>query len=642
MGQYDGSIRINTDINKKPLSKGIKGIGASMKKLAGVIGVAFSVRALINFGKESKNLYKIQETQETKLATVMRQRMNATDDMIQSVKELTGAQQELGIIGDEVQLAGAQQLATFLSTDKALKQLIPSMNNLIAQQYGFDATAESARNLASLMGRAIGQGTLSRLARMGINVTDVQEKAFKMANEFERSRMLAEIITGNVGDMNRALAQTDLGRQQQLANTWGDVKEVFGEALTRFGVLFIPMLQKAVKLMENLANLFVFVADVMSDIMGQGYDDVAESGQKVVDVQHDIAEALEETTEAVDGSVAGFDKLNTLSDAMQPDEDTDIGIGGFSAEVGKGTKISPEMQGVFARIKDEMLPVLDEFMEYIRNLGEIFSFVWESYIKPFAEAIIENLLPVFENLAKSVLDFYNEALLPICEWILEELKPVFDVLFEYFIEAITQIINFLGGFIDFLTGVFTGDWSKAWEGIKTMAEAIWKGTINAWTTLWDTMSFVLKGAINGISSFLQVFVNGIISAINLAIRALNKLSFTVPNWVPAIGGRSWGFNIPELSKIEIPKLAQGAVIPPNQEFLAILGDQKSGTNIETPLDTMLQAFRMALSEHKRHSDNQPLNVTLELDGRQLARAVVPSLKTAERGRGVSLVIGETR
>ena len=90
--------------------------------------------------------------------------------------------------------------------------------------------------------------------------------------------------------------------------------------------------------------------------------------------------------------------------------------------------------------------------------------------------------------------------------------------------------------------------------------------------------------------------NAVVAAVNTMIRAINSISFTVPDWVPGVGGNYVGFNIPELSKLSIPKLATGAVIPANREFLAVLGDQKHGTNIEAPLDTIMQANEQLLTK----------------------------------------------
>ena len=162
------------------------------------------------------------------------------------------------------------------------------------------------------------------------------------------------------------------------------------------------------------------------------------------------------------------------------------------------------------------------------------------------------------------------------------------------------------------------DWVKnAWNAVKNF----WNENIApVFTAKW--WLDLGKTCINGLIAGFEGGINGIISAfesmINWIVDGLNKISFDIPDW---LGGGSFGINLPRanLGRVSIPRLAQGAVIPPNREFLAILGDQKQGTNIETPLDTMLQAFKQALSEGG-YGQNQ--TVVLELDGRELGRTIV--------------------
>jgi DNA repair ATPase RecN len=127
-----------------------------------------------------------------------------------------------------------------------------------------------------------------------------------------------------------------------------------------------------------------------------------------------------------------------------------------------------------------------------------------------------------------------------------------------------------------------------------------------------------KTAVNGLLDMIERMTNGIIKGINALIRGLNKIKFDVPSWVPAIGGKKLGFNIKEIAQVSIPKLAQGAVIPPNREFLAMLGDQKHGTNIEAPLDTIKQALAEVMAEFGRGSNNP---IILQLDGKTVAKVV---------------------
>lgn len=213
-----------------------------------------SINSLAACVNDLSNAYKIQVQAETQLAEVMRQRMNATDADIESIKRLASAQQELGVIGDEVQLAGAQQLATFLTQKSSIEQLLPAMNNLLAQQKGLNASSTDAYTVANMMGKAM-QGQVSALTRVGITMSETQKEALKMGTEEERAALLAEIITQNVGQMNAKLAQTDVGKQKQLENTLGDIKERAGAVVQSFQpfVTFAAMASTAIGGITTLA-----------------------------------------------------------------------------------------------------------------------------------------------------------------------------------------------------------------------------------------------------------------------------------------------------------------------------------------------------------------------------------------------------
>ena len=180
--------------------------------------------------------YASQVEVESKLQTVMRNTMNATDAEVQAIKDLCSAQQELGVIGDEVQLAGAQELATYMSKKESLAALIPVMNDIIAQQYGFNATQESAVNIATMMGKVFA-GQVSALSRYGYTFDETQEKILKFGTEEQKAATLAEVVRQSVGNVNAELAKTDAGRMVQLNNTIGDIKEQVGQMLMPFQAL---------------------------------------------------------------------------------------------------------------------------------------------------------------------------------------------------------------------------------------------------------------------------------------------------------------------------------------------------------------------------------------------------------------------
>ena len=201
--------------------------------------------------------YQVQLVAETQLATIMRQRMNSTNEEIQRIKDFCSAQQELGVIGDEVQLSGAQQMATFLKEKQSLETLIPAMNNLIAQQNGLNATNQDAVSIGNMMGKAM-QGQVEVLQRVGVTFDESQKQVLQFGTESERAAMLAEVITANVGNMNAELAKTDAGQQKQLENTLGDVKEQLGGLVQ--GVL--PFVTIAAQTMACVTNASKFAASL--------------------------------------------------------------------------------------------------------------------------------------------------------------------------------------------------------------------------------------------------------------------------------------------------------------------------------------------------------------------------------------------
>ena len=235
-----GSLRARLGLDKKPFDKGLKGaksgakkFGSAVKKIGAIIGAAFAIKIIARWGKAALNAYREQRSAELKLATIMRDRMKLGEEAFRRIVKQTGEYQKQGVIGDEIQLAGAQQLATFVKQEKALANLIPAMNNLLAQQKGYNAQAGDAVNIANMMGRVL-TGQVSALSRVGISFSDVQEKILKTGNELEVTATLSEVIADNVGNMNQELAKTDLGKIQSWNMFWGDMKEKLGKAIVPY------------------------------------------------------------------------------------------------------------------------------------------------------------------------------------------------------------------------------------------------------------------------------------------------------------------------------------------------------------------------------------------------------------------------
>lgn len=284
-------------------------------------------------------------------------------------------------------------------------------------------------------------------------------------------------------------------------------------------------------------------------------------------------------------------------------------------------------------------PIFEKIREAIQNASDYLQKVWDTIIRPVWEAIMrvvdklwtEHLKPLWDKilqfivkLANGALDIYNKFILPVKNWFVDnfggaiasEISNIINQIGNFLgviADAAGYIIDALGGVIDFIAGVFTGDWERAFGGLVD----------------------IFKGVINSMIVIVESFCNFFVRAINKIIEAINSLSFDVPDWVPGIGGETWGFNIPLISEVKIPRLATGAVVPPNREFMAVLGDNKKETEVVSPLSTIKQAMIEALRESGAGSKG--LTIVFEGELAALARILRPYIEDEGRRVGVSLV-----
>lgn len=260
---------------------GGEAIFSSLSKLSfGFNNIADAVGRVTGRMQEFVEANKMQQEAENKLAQVMRNTMGASMAEIDSIKQLASAQQELGVIGDEVQLAGAQELGTYLTKSETLKKLMPVMNDMVAQQYGLNASQESAVGIATMMGKVM-DGQVGALSRYGYKFDEAQEKILKFGTEEERAAVLADVISNSVGGMNEALANTPEGKVQQAANSFGDLKEKIGLVWTKIQVALLPMFEK--------------IRGKLDDIVGwldDHADDIANFVDNVVPIILSVATAV--------------------------------------------------------------------------------------------------------------------------------------------------------------------------------------------------------------------------------------------------------------------------------------------------------------------------------------------------------------
>ena len=438
--------------------------------------------------------------------------------------------------------------------------------------------------------------------------------------------------------------------------SFGRLKVAIADVVAPIASVFVPMLNAAIQAVIRFAGIVgQFLRGVLAGITGN--KGLADSAKEATQSEVKLGSAAKAAGKAVKRSLASFDQLERLN---EPTGSGGGGGSGGSVDIWGGfapDPISPQVQALVDRVLAILAPLMaidlnplqlslqnlwTSFTQLAAVVGEALSFLWYEILTPFIAWILEILAPAFTDTFAAGLELVTAAIAPLVQGIKllwEALKPVvafigeqvvtalqnwkqhFEVLAQVFREknpvivgifqniaqivtqmwavvgpvltafgnhfnrvfgsvsqtvgvAVGYMLDMLLGLTGFLSGTFTGNWQKAWEGVKLF----------------------LKSAVNGVITLLNSLVSRLASALNAVVRTANKLSFTVPAWVPSIGGRRFGVNLPYVSAPSIPYLAKGAVLPAGKPFLAMVGDQKHGTNIEAPLSTIQEAVAMVMED----------------------------------------------
>lgn len=222
---------------------------------------------------------------------------------------------------------------------------------------------------------------------------------------------------------------------------------------------------------------------------------------------------------------------------------------------------------------EEFREFLTDFYEnhikpIIEGIKESLTSLWEEHLKPLWE---ENLKPALDGVWETIKTLWDLIANLIGE-IVKTISPVIENILQMIAQFVDDIAGYVGGCIDvlkgiieFITGVFSGDWEKAWNGIKDIFKGIWEMMVN-----------LVKAPVNLIIGVINGMISGVVAGINLVVRAINSIKVDIPDWVPLVGGKHISFNLSEVTAPQIPTLAKGGVI--TSPTLAMVGEYAGADN----------------------------------------------------------------
>lgn len=515
----------------------LKSMGSMLGKVKALVaaaGIGVAIKQLKTFLDTSETYFKTQFTAEKKLEQIMHNVAGATEEQVQATKDWAAELQKVGVIGDEVTLSGLQELGKYVNNADSLKPLSAALDDLIAQEHGLNATAENAASTAAMLGKALnGQTTLLR--RNGIIFDEAQENVLKYGTEQQRVAVLAQVVESRVGGMNAALANTPAGRLQQLSNTFGDIKEKFGEAYVNLKSLLVPVLNQVAGVLAQVAEYAVQATQALGDIFGISLDNSLAYKNNImsaVDAQEDLTSAVEDTEKAQKGSIAAFDKLNTISSDKSEDKAASATTAAVSPSV--NTKDSENKISKFAKkVKDTFAKLRAWLTD---NFGETFKGIWNGLKEEGTElwGTLKRIFGDIKALGGPLLDYFNTYFVPFLQMTFEVVGHILVGLFDTFNKVFadiwdiviypflqtyitvglpiltefgTEAVKTFGVFFDEVKKIFDMLWQDVAKPVLSFIMKMWQDLMLIFKKFWDKYGAVifakLREAITNASDVFQ-------------------------------------------------------------------------------------------------------------------------------------------
>lgn len=510
-------------------------------------------------------------------------------------------------------------------------------------------TGSMTKNLRAMDSAREGTGAAAEAyEKLGVSVTnsdgslrdneqvywEVIDALGQMEAGADRDALAMDILGKSAQELN-PLIEAGSETMESLAQEAHDTGYVMSdEMLGAFGA-FDDQMQRLNNGTEAAKNaLGTVLLPVLGDLASDGTDLLSEFTNAVLDSEGDVDKIGDSISKILEKALGSVNKvapklfsllgsivntlLQILIDNLPQFVDTAMSILTALTD----TLITPEN---IAKIASAATTIVMSLLTYITsNLDKILGAAL-MIVQSLLSGLQENLPILIPAAIDAILTFAETLLAPenlemLLSAVLEITLAVASAIIEHLPEIISSLVTIIGGIVEFLLSpegigqiVETGykllvglveklpdalvEIIKGISGIVDdilkafgFEDGLGKGLSDIWNSIWD----IIKGVINTIIGGINGMVSAVESAVNFIIDAINSLSWEIPDWVPLVGGETFGFDIPNVSFWKIPELAEGAVIPPNNPFLAVLGDQSSGTNIEAPLDTIKQALQEAM------------------------------------------------
>ncbi|QYR58886.1 phage tail protein [Fusobacterium polymorphum] len=500
-------------------------IKSGMKTVAkwGAIGFGALTAGAVLFAKQSIDAAKDQVRIEKLLETTMKRTSNASKEQIQAIKDEASALQNVGVIGDEVALAGANQLAVYGLRSDQIKKLMPNLNDMIAKEKGLNGTQEDAVAMADVIGKAM-NGKTKGLLKYGVSLTAAEEKLFKTMKQEQRMEFISKKLNESIGGTNKALRETDEGKIVAAKNAWGDMKEEVGKKL-------LPYLGKFAEWFETkipaIQNFILGIADKIQELVTKAEPYITQIKDMFGKIFEKVKPALEETWQILSdaGSVA-IDIAQGIINHWDRISPIIYTVAGAITAYNLATTIRNNKEMIYlgymkvknaldtvAAILTGQLTIKQWALNAAMNANPI------GLVIGLIAALIGIIWMAWRNWDK-ICNFIGRA----WEWLKEVINGICEVLVGIFMpiwdavcNAVIWLKDIILGVCDVLGGIFLEIWNGAIDAWNFMKDTI--------SDLCDTITNVFLKAWEGIMKALDAVLHPIETAKNAFGRLIDKLKF---------------------------------------------------------------------------------------------------------------------
>lgn len=515
-------------------SKAVSGIGKAAKGMATVVSGAAAAAGgyLVNFGKQAVDA-ALKAGEVTAKFQQVAKNNNWTEEEQKSLLSLNKTLGQTGVISGGTLKAAQAQLGTFALTADQVKTLTPALADMIANNKGYNATAQDGVQIANLLGKVM-TGSATALSKYGVTMTDAQKKTLQEGTAQEKAAMAAQVLEANFGGINKALAETPQGKMTILQHEIAGLKTSVGnDLIAAFGGVggaVIKMVQAveplitaffdkvaalAEKIGPPLEKVFGGIADKISKInfsgfMGQlsGLSGLiatipqlrSEFGTMLKNVFVSLQQAFQMLQPSIQTLMTA---LSQLAAAVMPVITNLVG------------QIIPLLTPIISTLVGALVPAIQGILTVVTTVIQA--------LVP----VIQALAPLVSTIISAIVGFISSTLLPT----IQAMLPFIQGIINGITMVVKGIVNVIQGVINLVTGLIHGNWSQAWNGFSQIVHGVVQGVLGFLGGIGSAIIGIFAGAGTWLCNAGASIINGLLNGLRAAFGKVKSFVSGIGDWI---------------------------------------------------------------------------------------------------------------